>query len=98
MKFRRCRSDEEKRKLIEHIGEWDPEKTALLTPRMNRDVFRSATNPPFVAAEDASFMRDDDHVWGVYHNGEAKAYPTFVADLYHQINDTFGDEPVVLNA
>jgi hypothetical protein len=43
-------------------------------------------------------MVDGDHVVGVVHNGEAKAYPMFIMDAYHHLNDVVGGEPVVYSS
>ena len=51
--------------------------------------------PKFVAAESAIHMRDDDYVVGLVHNGVARAYPMWVTDNYHMINDKIGGDPVL---
>lgn len=98
MKFRRYRTEEEKRTIASHLGPWDPKKSYVMTPRMNREVFYPLDElMRLVPADEADHMHDGDHVLGVAHEGEAKAYPFFIMDYYHELNDTVGGEPIVYN-
>ena len=49
----------------------------------------------FVGAEEAHFLRDDDYVIGLKHNGVVRAYPIWVVDYYHVINDMVGGDPIM---
>lgn len=50
--------------------------------------------PAFVAGSQAGHMRDDDYVIGLAYEGEARAYPVWILDYYHSVNDWIGDTPV----
>ena len=39
-------------------------------------------HPEFVAAEDATHMRDDDYVVGIEYKGYSRAYPLWITDNY----------------
>ena len=52
-------------------------------------------SPEFVHATQASQMREDDYVVGLVHNGEAVAFPMWVADNYHIVNCVISGTPVV---
>ena len=49
-------------------------------------------DPEMVTAPSADHMRADDYVIGLVFNGSARAYPLWVVDNYHVVNDTVGDE------
>lgn len=53
--------------------------------------------PQFVASLDATHMRDDDYVVGVTHGGASRAYPLWITDNYHMINDTLAGDPVLFS-
>jgi len=46
-------------------------------------------------ASEAGFMRDADYVVGLLHKGQARAYPLWVCDYYHIINDRLADDPII---
>lgn len=52
--------------------------------------------PRFRSAEEARFMRDDELVVGVVHNGIAKAYSLWHLDQHEIVNDEFGDDPLAV--
>jgi len=49
----------------------------------------------FVPAAGASHMRDDDYVVGLVFYGVARAYPLWITDNYHVINDRIVGHPVL---
>lgn len=53
-------------------------------------------DPETVPAAEATHMRDDDYIIGTVYKGVARAYPLWVVDYYHIINDTIAEQPVVL--
>jgi hypothetical protein len=53
--------------------------------------------PAFVAAADAAHMRSDDYVVGLEHKGRFRAYPLWITDNYHMINDTVAGDPVLFS-
>lgn len=50
----------------------------------------AADNPPVTSAEDATWLEDDDIVFGVEINGEARAYPRQIMEVREMVNDTLG--------
>ncbi|MEM6712730.1 MAG: DUF3179 domain-containing (seleno)protein [Pseudomonadota bacterium] len=50
----------------------------------------AADNPEVVAAVDATWPADDDVVFGVVVNGEARAYPRQIMEVREMVNDTLG--------
>lgn len=58
--------------------------------RIQRDprLFPAADDPRTVAADDASFLRDDDEVLGFVVGGHARAYPIRTISYHHIVNDT----------
>ena len=53
--------------------------------------------PTFVGAPDANHMRDDDYVVGLVFQGHARAYPLWVTDNYHMINDRIAGEAILFS-
>ena len=60
------------------------------------DGIPALTNPDFVDAADADYLRDDDLVFGVEINGDARAYPLRILDWHEMFNDVVGGVPVSL--
>jgi hypothetical protein len=53
-------------------------------------------DPPFVQADQADHMRDDDVVLGFELDGEARAYPWWIMDNHHVANDVVGGRAVAV--
>jgi hypothetical protein len=53
-------------------------------------------NPDMVPASAARHMKDEDTVLGFFIHGQARAYPQWLTSNYHIINDTIGEEPVLI--
>lgn len=62
-----------------------------------RDGIPALDNPSFVSAEGAGFLRPGDYVLGMTRNGIAKAYPIRILNWHEIVNDSFGQEPVVVS-
>ncbi len=50
----------------------------------------AADNPPAQPADETSWLQDDDIVFGVVINGEARAYPRQIMEVREMVNDTLG--------
>jgi hypothetical protein len=50
----------------------------------------AADNPATTTAEEATWLKDDDIVFGVAINGEFRAYPRRIMEVREMINDTLG--------
>lgn len=50
----------------------------------------AADNPPTQPAAETTWLRDDDVVFGVVINGEARAYPRQIMEVREMVNDTLG--------
>lgn len=53
--------------------------------------------PMFVPADRAGHMREDDYVVGLEYKGHFRAYPLWVTDNYHMINDRIAGDPVLFS-
>lgn len=60
------------------------------------DGIPSLDNPKLVSADDAGYVRDDDLVFGVEINGDARAYPLRIMGWHEMFNDIIGGVPVAL--
>ncbi|MEM1377206.1 MAG: DUF3179 domain-containing (seleno)protein [Pseudomonadota bacterium] len=50
----------------------------------------AADNPPVTSAEEAEWLDDDDVVFGIVINGEARAYPRQIMEVREMVNDSLG--------
>ncbi|MGZ2257183.1 DUF3179 domain-containing (seleno)protein [Roseobacter sp. A03A-229] len=50
----------------------------------------AADNPAVSSAEDATWLEDDDIVFGIEINGETRAYPRRIMEVREMVNDTLG--------
>ncbi|MEM1387029.1 MAG: DUF3179 domain-containing (seleno)protein [Pseudomonadota bacterium] len=50
----------------------------------------AADNPQVSSAEDATWLKDDDIVFGIEVNGEYRAYPRRIMEVREMVNDTLG--------
>lgn len=62
-----------------------------------RDGIPAIDEPRFTGADGAGWLRPDDRVLGLEHNGVAKAYPLRILDWHEIVNDRFAGEPVVVS-
>lgn len=53
-------------------------------------------NPDMVPAAEATHMRPDDPVYGVFYNGQTRAYPRWLLIAFHVVNDTVNGEPLLV--
>lgn len=60
------------------------------------DGIPSLDNPDLIAAGDADYMLDDDLVFGVEINGDARAYPLRIMGWHEMFNEVIGGVPVAL--
>ncbi|MGX9355346.1 DUF3179 domain-containing (seleno)protein [Roseobacteraceae bacterium S113] len=50
----------------------------------------AADNPAVSGADEATWLKDDDIVFGIEINGEARAYPRRIMEVREMVNDTLG--------
>lgn len=84
------------------FGQWDFSKHAVPLEEIvaggpPRDGIPALTNPEYVPAQEADYMREDERVLGVFLNGVARAYPIRVLSWHEVVNDEFGQEPVLVS-
>lgn len=56
----------------------------------NCNCIPAADNPEVSSAEDATWLKDSDIVFGIVVNGEARAYPRRIMEVREMVNDTLG--------
>ena len=61
-----------------------------------RDCIPSIDQPVFVPAAEVEFLREDDLVMTLTHNGMTRAYPARILDHHEIVNDMFGPDPVAI--
>jgi hypothetical protein len=65
-------------------------------PVYTSDIMPSIAIPTFTMARDAVENRELDCVLGIRLNGITRAYPLWIMDNVHIVNDTFGDTPLTV--
>ncbi len=60
------------------------------------DGIPSLDNPEVVAAHNARYLDHDEQVFGVFLNGEARAYPLRIMNWHEMTNDVVGGQPFAL--
>ncbi len=60
------------------------------------DGIPALDNPKHLTAKEASYLRDDDEVFGVSINGDSRAYPLRIMGWHEMFNDVVGGVPVSL--
>jgi hypothetical protein len=63
---------------------------------VKKDGIPALTGPKLIAPADATYLTDDELVFGVEINGDARAYPLRILDWHEMLNDTVGGVPVAL--
>lgn len=81
---------------------WDMNRSSIPTDEIMsggppRDGIPALTDPSFVPASKATFMREGEQVLGVFLNGIARAYPTRILSWHELVNDRFADLPVLVS-
>ncbi len=61
-----------------------------------KDGIPALLKPKFVTADEADFLNDDDQVIGVVMGNKARAYPVNILNWHEAVNDTLGDQPLVV--
>ncbi len=54
-------------------------------------------NPKMISAQEATYLRPDDRVFGLSINGDHRAYPLRITNAHEMVNDIVGGEPISLS-
>jgi hypothetical protein len=84
------------------LAQWDFSKHAIPLDEIQsggppRDGIPALTNPKYVPANKADYMRSGEDVLGVFINGVARAYPIRILSWHEVVNDEFGGQPVLVS-
>jgi hypothetical protein len=60
------------------------------------DGIPALSNPEMIPADQASYLEEDEPVFGIALNGDARAYPLRIMDWHEMANDVVGGVPVSL--
>lgn len=61
---------------------------------VRQDGIPPLRNPKLIIGEEAKYLAKNDVIFGIYLNGEAKAYPKRILAWHEFFTDTFGDKKV----
>ena len=61
---------------------------------VQQDGIPPLRNPKMIAAEDADYLEDDNIVFGISINGDARAYPKRILAWHEMFTDTIGGVPI----
>ncbi len=81
---------------LEFLSRFDKEKVNLIATYQGKPVFPAGYTQAAVPGRSAVHMRPEDCVVGLTINGQSRAYPYWIADKYHTINDSIGGERVLV--
>ena len=70
--------------------------TEILWGGVIPDGIPDLLEPKMLAADEAEFLDDDERVFGVSINGDARAYPLRIINGHEMVNDVVGGEPIAL--
>jgi hypothetical protein len=81
---------------------WDFDKHSIPVEEIRgggppKDGIPALTDPEYIPAADADFMRDDEQVIGLAYRGEARAYPLRIMSWHELVNDRLGDLPILVS-
>ncbi len=62
-----------------------------------KDGIPAIVNPKFQAAVEATWLEQEDRVLGISLNGEQRAYPISILNWHEIVNDTIGNQSVVVS-
>jgi hypothetical protein len=62
-----------------------------------KDGIPALVNPDYIAAEEASYLQKNDRVIGVVVNGDVRAYPLKIMSWHELVNDTIGNQPILVS-
>ncbi len=62
-----------------------------------KDGIPALLHPKFISPKEASYLKNDDRVLGLFINGVAKAYPIKVMNWHEIVNDTIGGKAVMVS-
>ena len=77
-------------------GEIAVDPTEIVWGGVLPDGIPDVHNPKMLAPDEADFLDEDDRVFGVSINGDARAYPLRIINAHEMVNDTVGGEPISL--
>ena len=63
---------------------------------VRKDGIPALTDPKHIAAADATYLQDDELVFGIEIEGDARAWPLRILDWHEMLNDVVGGVPVTL--
>ena len=63
---------------------------------VRKDGIPALINPIHISPSEADYLQDDELVFGVAINGDARAYPLRILDWHEMFNDVVGEVPVAL--
>lgn len=81
--------------IFQNLKEYDPKLDRFSSAPMSSFIV-PLDAPSVVGVAAADHMRDDDYVIGVSLGPTARAYPFWIIDYYHAINDRIQGEPVAV--
>ena len=81
---------------IEFVGRFNKDLAKFVQQYQGKPVFPAGFAQATVPGTEASHMRAEDCIVGVTVEGESRAYPYWIADKFHTINDTLGGERVLV--
>jgi hypothetical protein len=64
--------------------------------KIYRSRFIALNDPKFIPLDEAGYLKDEDEVIGIFHNGIVKAYPLTMSFHHHIFNDEIGGKRILV--
>jgi len=64
---------------------------------VKKDGIPALNNPKMIPAQEASYLKDKDDIFGLYLNGDAHAYPLRIINWHEMINTEIGGKSISLS-
>lgn len=77
-------------------GTWDLPKNEIVPGCLGRDCIPSIQRPEFIDIESASYLQDDDLVFGLVVDGQALAFPHRILDWHEVVNYDAGGKRIAV--
>ena len=78
------------------LQSWSIPRDEVFDGGPGKDGIPALTEPEFISAEAADYLKDDELVIGFVHGDEARAYPHHILDWHEIINDRVGEVNIAL--
>ncbi|MEM9596755.1 MAG: DUF3179 domain-containing protein [Acidobacteriota bacterium] len=89
--------DEEYRKILYANVPAEIRLEEVVTGGVRVEGIPALDDPTMVPADEVRYLKDDEEIFGIEIDGDARAYPLRILDWHEMLNDTVAGQPVTLS-